>query len=115
MTFAPYKQAHLKQTTLIFSLEMQGPTGRPWNEHGDVYAVIRPLPRKLESVKKARELLAVGSWSYDFGDGWKAVITVRRANTKDVRKTRRETRGFNGCERMVASIILHGEIKIENQ
>lgn len=100
-----------KQTILIFTLSMpMGPRGvkSGWNADGKLYALIRPLPRTVRSIDHAAEILVAGSWRYDFGDGWIAQVDARKADTEDIRQTRKNSAGFAGYEWMVKNILEHG-------
>lgn len=97
-----YKQA-AKQITLIFTLDLSA--------HGDnaLYALIRPMPRKVESLEHARLLTAIAEWKCHVADGRSAVIRVRSGETEDVRRIRRETWSFKGLDRMVNEILEKGK------
>jgi hypothetical protein len=51
-----------------------------------------------------------GHYSYDFGDGWRASVTVRQVDEKNARKLRRQSAGFCGYDWMIREIKEHGRI-----
>ena len=53
----------------------------------------------------------LGYYSYDFGDGWRAGVTVREITSTAARKLRKQSRGFCGYNWMVDEITTHGRIK----
>ena len=55
-------------------------------------------------TKKDTEL--IGSYLYDFGDGWTACVTIREAKFR-----KKVTNKFYGYEWMVRSIKTHGKIE----
>ena len=56
--------------------------------------------------KKAVDLITQRNFSYNFGDGWVAMIKVERASGRQPKSD-----GFCGYEWMIDSIKQHGEIK----
>ncbi len=85
---------------LIFELSM--PSNNSWNGRwsgaGNKYAVARMVSdRKAKSLKEY--------YSYSFGDGWVAGITVRKAKPRE-----RVTNKFCGYDWMISSILYKGEI-----
>ena len=92
---------------LAFTLTMPGVgswNGR-WTGEGDLYCKVVSLPKG-----KAADLVD-RSFGYNFGDGWRASISVRQVDAKEARKLRKVTRGFCGYQWMIASIVRHGKIQ----
>lgn len=93
--------------TLIFILEMPGNNswnGR-WSGEGKLYALVKKV-----SAKKA-EALDGKSFSYNFGDGWRASVRVHASRDAiDTRQAKKNSRGFCGYDWMVASILSDGAI-----
>lgn len=56
--------------------------------------------------------LAGGYFTYTFGDGWVAAVTVREVDAQTKRRLLKESEGFCGYDWMVDSILSHGKIKI---
>ncbi len=92
---------------MIISFELSMPGRNSWNGRWSgeesVYAIVksfRTLPKNLK----------LGYYSYDFGDGWRAGVTVREATSGTARMLRKKSRGFCGYEWMVDSILSDGAI-----
>lgn len=75
-----------------------------WSGAGKTYAIVKNLNMRHFSFK-------LGLYDYDFGDGWRASITVREVDKGTAAMLRKQSAGFCGYEWMVDSIIQHGEIK----
>ena len=73
-----------------------------WTTRDQVHTVL------VGSTKKDYEL--IGSYRYDFGDGWSAQIKIREAEPKE-----RISGKFYGYEWMVHSIRKHGQIIMEKK
>lgn len=86
---------------LIFKLSM--PSNNSWNGKWTGADREYTVARKV-SDKRAKELKDY--YSYNFGDGWVAGITVREAKPRE-----RATNKFCGYDWMIDSIIYHGEIR----
>lgn len=92
---------------LIFILTM--PNNNSWNGKwsgaGNLYALIRPV------TKKKAEALNGKTFSYNFGDGWRASVQVFAPRDRiDTTQTRRNSKGFCGYDWMVDSILRDGAI-----
>lgn len=59
----------------------------------------------------ASKLLAHRSWYFSWGDGWGANISVQEVHSCDLRRMKKQSRGFCGYEWMVESILACGEIR----
>jgi hypothetical protein len=99
---------------LLFELSMPGNNSwdGKWTGEGNYYAIIRKL-----SAKKEEEILKKDSlthnfayYTYSFGDGWRAAISVRYIDGTESRKIRKKIKGFFGYDWMVDSIIQNGSI-----
>lgn len=85
---------------VIFQLSM--PKNNAWNGkwsgEENIYTVARTLPdAKVEALKPR--------YTYDFGDGWMAAVSVRRASERE-----RPTNRFCGYEWMIDSILKRNAI-----
>ena len=96
------------KVSLIFSLSM--PSINTWNGHwsgeNKKYTVVRRfryknIPEHLKEVLDGE----TKSYSYDFGDGWKAAISVRLK-----KRGEKPTNDFLAYDWMVESIIEHNKI-----
>ena len=98
---------------LCFELSMPGVSswnGR-WSGERNYYAIIKNLGRSQKADKKAQSILDGGYYSYDFGDGWRAAIKVKKVDTKEAARIRRKSKGFCGYDWMVDEILENGKIK----
>jgi hypothetical protein len=59
----------------------------------------------------AKSLAQPGRYAYDFGDGWRAAVTVRLVDSQTARKLRRKSAGFCGYDWMCNEICHYGRIK----
>ena len=87
---------------IAFTLSMPsvGSWNGKWTSSGNLHA--RAI--NIGSKKRANEILAKGSFRYDFGDGWVAGISVKKVNAKEARQLRKDSKGFCGYEWMIDSI-----------
>lgn len=76
-----------------------------WSGASNLYARAVNLTDKL-----ADKILEGSSYSYNFGDGWRASVSVKMVTSAEARKVRRETKGFCGYDWMIDSIISDGAI-----
>lgn len=94
---------------LVFTLSMPGRNswnGR-WSGEEKMYAVVKKFTTKAGKAKAA-ELLAAGYFSHNFGDGWRAGVTITEATAQQVRHVRKVSKGFCGYEWMVENFIAYG-------
>lgn len=92
--------------TLIFQLSMPGCASwdGKWSGAGRCYAVKRRV-----SATKADSLTG-RSFSYNFGDGWRASVSAQTADAKTSREIMKRSQGFCGYEWMINSIMSDGAI-----
>ena len=89
---------------MMFELSMPGVNS--WNGRWS-----RAAKRHVKVLHVGKGSLAKpGLYGYDFGDGWRASVTVREVDGKTARKLRRESDGFCGYDWMCAEILFHGRI-----
>lgn len=90
---------------LAFTLSMPGvgSWNSQWSGFGKCYVIVKSV-----SPKKAD--LAGKYFSYDFGDGWRAGVSVRQVDASEARKLRRRSDGFAGYDWMVDEILTHRRI-----
>lgn len=102
---------------LCFELSMPGVGSwdGKWTGQNNLYARVKNFGRTKKSNNKAEEILAGGYYSYSFGDGWGAGISVRQIDAKEAAKIRRKSSGFCGYEWMIESIMEHGEIRSKSK
>lgn len=98
-------------TTICFELSM--PSNNSWNGKwtgdGVFYARTRTFSTKA-GKEKASAILAREYYTYSFGDGWVAGISVKQVTSAEKRKIDKQTKGFCGYDWMIDSIIDHGAI-----
>ena len=97
---------------LCFSLSMPGVSSwsGKWSGGSMLYAKVVNFGNGKKANEKAQKLLDTGYFSYSFGDGWRAGISVARVTPQEARKIRSKSNGFYGYDWMVDSIRLDGEI-----
>jgi hypothetical protein len=96
---------------LAFELSM--PNNNAWNGKwtGEGRQYVRVLT--VSNAKKTREKYEkiIGSHSYNFGDGWRACVTVKEVDGLAKRRLVRGSAGFCGYDWMIESLRQHGEIR----
>ena len=75
-----------------------------WSGEGRLYAKVINFGRTKTATAKAKAILDKRYFSYNFGDGWSAGITVKEVDTKEASKIRRKSKGFYGYDWMIESI-----------
>lgn len=92
--------------TLIFQLSMPGNNSwdGKWSGAGRCYAVKRRVVDSLADKLTGR------SFSYNFGDGWRAGVSAQTADAKTSRTIMKASQGFCGYDWMIDSIIRDGAI-----
>ena len=112
------KCGHEKETKsmmLCFTLTMPGVNSwnGQWTGQEKFYAIVENLGRSQKAMVRGKALLDVGSWRYNFGDGWSACVTAKQVTTAEAQKARTRSDGFCGYDWMVRSILDNGEIKVK--
>ena len=96
--------------TLYFVLSM--PSNNSWNGRWSgeekVFAVKRSF--RAKDLQTSDAIARRGYYSYNFGDGWRAAIEIKRLSTADGARLIRKSSGFCGYDWMVDSIIRDGDI-----
>ena len=92
----------------VFAFTLSMPSNNAWNGKwtgdGDFYAKTRTVSEKAADSLK-------DYYSYDFGDGWRAAVEVKRVDSRTAAKIRKKSSGFCGYDWMIDSILQHGEIR----
>lgn len=98
---------------LSFTLSMPGNNSwnGKWSGQDNFYAIVKHFGSSKKSKEKAEKILKDGYFSYDFGDGWRAGISVKQVDSATARKIRKQSRGFCGYDWMVESILNKGYIE----
>lgn len=96
---------------MILSFALSMPSNNAWNGKwsGDesFYAIVR----NVRTQAKAQIILDGKRYTYNFGDGWCAAVTVREVDAKEARQIRNKSQGFCGYDWMVDSIFRSGKIE----
>ena len=95
-------------TILCFMLSM--PSNNSWNGKWTGDGVFYAKTRMVSEQYKAKLIAATGYYSYNFGDGWRAVVEVKKITAAERKKIDKNTKGFCGYEWMIDSIIRWGDI-----
>lgn len=98
---------------LQFTLSMPGINswnGR-WSGEESLYAIVANVGTSQKVRDKYAPIVEKGYFSYDFGDGWRAGVTVKEIDAKQARLTRKHSRGFCGYDWMVSDIRTYGHIR----
>ena len=92
-----------------FKLSMPGVNSwnGQWSSDGKLFLKWHPICDKTAEQLELSETTP-RSWSYSFGDGWRAQVEARIMKPGE---RRRKSEGFCGYDWMVFSIIYNGEIK----
>lgn len=96
---------------LAFTLSMpnRGSWNGGWSGAENLYVIVKKFST-IKARAKAENILAAGSFYYNFGDGWGASIGVKSVDNKEARRLKTKSAGFCGYDWMVTSILEHGEI-----
>lgn len=90
---------------MLISFELSMPGVNSWNGRWSgrdkVHAIVKTFTKNHPKL---------GYYSYDFGDGWRAGITVREVTVPAAKMLRKQSSGFCGYDWMVDSIISDGDI-----
>ena len=99
---------------LCFTLSMPnvGSWNGRWSGEGILYAKIIDFGRGKKGTERAEKILEKGYFHYSFSDGWSAGVTVKKVFGQEVRRIRRQSKGFCGYEWMIESIRRHGDIRL---
>jgi hypothetical protein len=102
-------------TIICFELSMPnvGSWNGRWSGEGRCYVRIRKFGRSKATKQPAVNILAEGSYYYNFGDGWGAGVSVREVTASEAAKIERKSAGFCGYDWMIDSIIRDGEILLK--
>lgn len=96
------------------AFELSMPSNNSWNGKwsGEGRRYVRVL--NVGTSKKARSkwqaLIDHGYFTYAFGDGWMAAVSVREVDGQTVRQLRKISAGFCGYDWMIDSIRFYGDI-----
>lgn len=88
---------------LSFKLTMPGRNSwnNKWSGQEKNYVIVKNFRKNPPTI---------GSYSYDFGDGWRAGVEVSEISALEAPRLKKKSDGFCGYDWMVNSIIKDGEI-----
>jgi len=94
---------------MMISFELSMPSNNAWNGRwsgdGQCYAIVKSYRRMPTTFK-------LGYYDYNFGDGWRAAITVREITRGAAAKLRKQSQGhLCGYDWMVDDIVTYGRIR----
>ena len=94
----------------LFQLTMPGCNSwnGKWSGECKVHAIIKNITGK-KKMERYKQL--IGSHSYDFGDGWRASVTVSEIDATEARRIRKINAGFCGYDWMVNDLCQLGRIR----
>jgi len=108
------QEAKAAKSPLYLGFYLSMPNNNSWNNKwsgaGGKYVVTLKVPNKS---RKQRESLIDKSFSYSFGDGWRASVQIKQLSAQEARKEKKESLGFYGYDWMIASILKDGYITTE--
>lgn len=99
---------------MILSFILSMPSNNAWNGNwtgeGTLYAKVVNFGKSAQSILKAKTILDKGYYTYNFGDGWRAGVSVAEVTAREAARIRRKTSGFCGYDWMIYAIRLYGTI-----
>jgi hypothetical protein len=103
----------VKAKRIAFQLSMpgRGSWDGKWSGEDRLYVVVR----LFRDQKKADEILAAGSYSYRWEDGWAARVSVKEVTAAEERSLLKRSNGFCGYVWMVNRIIDYGRILADHE
>lgn len=98
---------------MIVAFELSMPSNNAWDGKwsgdGECYAIVRSFRKGWPTVKGT----PIHSYfTYSFGDGWVAAVSVRQVERGEAQKIRNRSRGFCGYDWMVESILESNRIDV---
>lgn len=95
------------KTVFILSMPNVGSWNGKWSGSDNLYCRVFPYKGKIHD-----EILGKNFY-YNFGDGWGANVEVRKVESKEASKMKRNSKGFAGYDWMIASIVKNNCIRYE--
>ena len=96
--------------SFVLSMPHNNSWNGKWTGENNYYAVVRRFSNTLKFKEKAKKILEEERFTYDFGDGWVAAVTVSKVTAQEARKIRKKSQGFCGYEWMIDSVLQNMEI-----
>lgn len=99
--------------SFVLSMPGVGSWNGKWTAESNFYAKVINFGKSKKATEKAQAILDQGYFSYNFGDGWCAGITIKEVTAAEARKIRGKSKGFAGYDWMIDSIRADMEIRAE--
>lgn len=96
---------------MILSFILTMPSNNAWNGKWTDDNKLYARTRSIRDKDKAARIAEKGYFAYNFGDGWRAAISVEIVKASRAAKLRKASQGFWGYDWMIDSIIDNMEIK----
>jgi hypothetical protein len=98
---------------MLVSFELSMPGRNSWNGRWSGEEKLFVIVKRLRAKTADKLSFKLGHYSYNFGDGWGAGLSVREVTSSAARKLKKQSAGFCGYDWMVDSIIADGDIYSE--
>lgn len=99
----------MRYLAAFLSMPNVGSWNRKWSGENRPYVSLFRAPERNKQFL-AERLSLIGYYTYDFGDGWSAGITIKEVDEKEYKQLKKSTAGFYGYDWMVNSIIRYKRI-----
>jgi len=96
---------------MLISFRLSMPNCGSWNGKWGGSDRVFAIVKNIRTKRTAEMILKKESYSYNFGDGWRASISVEKIDAAKARKLRKQSVGFSGYDWMVDSIFCYGDIR----
>lgn len=93
-----------RETKMLIAFTLSMPNVGSWNGKWTGAGQVRAIIVNIGSKKRAKQIIDNSSYSYNFGDGWRASINAEKVDAKEARRLRKASVGFCGYEWMIDSI-----------
>lgn len=99
---------------MLVAFELSMPNNNSWNGKWSGaerrYVRVLNVGATKKALAKWQAIIDRGQFTYSFGDGWCAMVTVSEVSADAARKLRKASVGFCGYDWMIDSIRYYGEI-----
>lgn len=99
----------MRYLAAFLSMPNVGSWNNRWTGESRPYVSLMRVS-EVNKEKMARQLSIIGSYYYDFGDGWGASVNIKEVTEKEYKHYKKVTAGFSGYDWMVSSIIKYKRI-----
>ncbi len=99
---------------MLIAFELSMPSNNSWNGkwsgEDDCYIRVLNAGHSKKARAKWQPIIDQGYFTYNFGDGWMAAVSVREVDRMEARKLLKISAGFCGYDWMIESIRFDGDI-----